>query len=149
MKSIEAQLDELESKKQLLLEQLKTKRSNQLFRCVCCNKLHKFKTCDGLLTHYYVAPYGCSYGDYWEESGLWIICPTTGIANRLLFNNCDVAYEHRKKYENNPEAQFKKMYIPVLKRVKNVYRDNEVPYINTDWFDQNRKRYGLVEKRNG
>jgi putative transposon-encoded protein len=118
--------------------------SGKMFRCVACKGNHKIKTCTAVQTHYYVAPYGCSGGDYWNDNDIWILCPKTKIGNRALFlNKYDVPYEKRTEYKWNIEAQFKRIYTPLFKDVIEVWRENPYKYINNDYFEKNSKKFGL------
>lgn len=48
-----------------------------------CGEQHMIKDLIYIQTHYYIAPYGCSSGDYWLPGEGNFICPTCGNRNRL------------------------------------------------------------------
>ncbi len=63
-------------------------------------------------------------------------------------NNYDVPFKERRLYENNPEEQFKRIYRKLFKEIINSY-DKTIPgrWVINRYVDQNRKEFGLVEKR--
>jgi hypothetical protein len=142
-KTIERDLVQAEGVVATLRGKLKEAQANKLFRCVACKGIHKIKTCVAVQTHWYTEPYGCTGGDYWNMGELWIICPKTEVANRVLFNDHDVDYEKRKHYEWDVEEQFRRIYSPLFKSVVETHRDNPYRWINTDYFDKNRKKFGI------
>lgn len=144
MSTIEKQIEDAEEVLKQLHIKLKHARANKSFVCVVCNGKHKIKDCVGVQTHWYVNPYSCSSGDYWEEGEMYIVCPTTpGVANRVLFSNIGVPHEKRKQYIWDVESQFKLIYSSLFKEMINTHRENPYRTINTDYFDNNRKKFGL------
>lgn len=140
MPSIEQQLDNLEQQRKKLNQALQRKRANKTFECVCGSK-HKIKDCTAIQTHWYVPPHGCTGGDYWNEGELQIVCPDTGVHNRILF---DIPYEFRDRYDTNVESQFKRIYTELFAEVVEVH-GKVAPYRwdNNFYFDTHRKKFDL------
>ncbi len=146
MATIEQQLEQLKRQQEKLLAQLDKKRANKTFLCVCGER-HKLKQCDAVQTFWYEQPHGCNGGDIWHPSELHIVCPTTGVENRILFDNTDVDWSLRSHYNHNPEAQFSRMYKHVFKSVNERHGDDRSrSWKNNAYFDRNREFFGLVLK---
>lgn len=145
---LDSQIAELQSNIETLENKKIKLRKNQSFKCGC-GVSHQFKNCVVVRTHWYVQPYSCSGGDYWNEGKFHIICPDTGNHNRMLFDTYDVEWSERKKYENDPEEQFRRLYIwtKCFKAVEEMHDDKQYSFWNNYHLDKNRKRYSLVEKK--
>lgn len=62
---------------------------NSLLECKC-GSLFKIDTIEYIQTHYYVTPYSCTGGDYWnQDEGQWK-CPTCNFTNRLIGEAKDI-----------------------------------------------------------
>ncbi len=148
MASLDDQLAEVRQEERRLLEEIDKRNKKRTIQCYSCNNHHEIGELAAIQTHWYVSPHGCTGGDYWLEGELQFICPETGIVNRLLFDNCDVPWEERRDYENDPAAQFKRMYKKLFQGVIDSY-DKKTPgeWINNHYVDENRGKFGLVEKR--
>src|SRR5271157_209043 len=108
LRAIEREIEYAEDNIRRLRDKKSRTLSGKMFRCVACKGIHKIKTCVAIQTHWYVAPHSCSGGDYWNEGELWILCPKTSVANRVLFlGKYNVSYEKRNDYAWNLESQFK------------------------------------------
>ena len=68
------------------------KRSTRYVRCETnvanrgngCGRLSAIHTIEYIRTHWYVRPYSCTGGDYWNEGEGQFICPKCGYRNRLI-----------------------------------------------------------------
>lgn len=144
---IEKRLAEIKQEEKLLLEQLDKKRSLKRFQCDHCNSTHAIKDCDVIQSHWYERPYGCTGGDNWWEGELQIICPVTDKKSRVLFNiPYDLTYDKRNEYQYSAEKQFKRLYKHLFKSVIKDYKEDQRPWSNSFYFDNNRKRFGLCIK---
>lgn len=144
---LESSIIKLEHEKQKILKKIEKRNQNRKIKCMSCNNMHVIRTLDLIQTHWYTSPYGCTGGDHWNSGELQFICPTTGIRNRLLFNNYDVPWEKRNHYAHDPEEQFKRNYKHLFKSVKDTYKDEEhAKTTNNYYIDTHRKTFGLVEK---
>lgn len=146
--SLRSQLKKIEQQKAELLKKADEAKSKARIKCASCGKMHMIKTLDAIQAHSYVPPSGCTDGAYWVDAEMQFICPKTEVVNRLLIFNHDVPWEERNKYENDPEEQFKRMYKKLFRSVKDTYSEKPYSQVNNDYVDENRKRFGLVEKRN-
>lgn len=143
MKTTLSQLKALEVQKKDLLEQIKIKKGNQKFLCVC-GKTHKFNTCTVVTIQRYRSFQGYEDG-YTYDADTRIICPKTNVANRLLFND-HPDYYSREKYEHNAEKQFKWNYPfeDVFKAHEIVNDDEEArKWYNNYYIDKNHAKYGI------
>lgn len=95
-------------------------RALKTIRCRACANYHAIKDMRLIVTHWYVSPYGCSGGDYWDEGEWHAVCPTTETRNRLLFND---RYEDRKTIGKGAEVTFKHIYRGLFKESQNEYKD--------------------------
>lgn len=166
--TLEKQLEDVRSKKSDILKKIDERNKRKTIDCSSCDESHPINTLTLIQTYWYVPPHGCNEGDYWNEGEMQFVCPKTKVINRMLFDNSDVPWEKRREYENDPEAQFKKNYRPLFKRVIEVYehsdnmsgtrysigsrklKNEDVTnghWVNNSYVDENRKEFGLVEKR--
>ena len=129
----------------VLLKELEVKRANKIFICAACKSPHVIKDCHAIQTHWYVEPSGCSDGDYWNEGELQILCPTTGVRNRLLFpSQRDMDWERRKQFAYSAELQFKRMYKRLFKSVTEEHeRHTKGTWENNLFVDKNRGYYDI------
>ncbi len=147
-KSLDHQLEDIGEKRGEILKKIEERNARKMIKCASCDKPHQIRTLKSIQTHWYTSPHGCTGGDDWNEGELQFICPETGVRNRLLFDNDDVPWEERKDYENDPEAQFRVKYKKLFREVKDEYdKEESYEFENNHYVDENRKRFGLVEKR--
>lgn len=144
---IQQKLDDLETQtKELLVAQNKG-RANKRFPCYC-GKYHTIKNCEVIQTHWYVQPRGCTDGDYWNEGELQIVCPEKDGKNRLLFTSSHTfPWEHRSEYDYDAQAQFKRIYKYLFKKVIDDYDTDTRPWVNNYYFDHNQERFEIKIKR--
>lgn len=143
-----ANLKRIEEKRDQAVGEVVEARKRQYIPCEGCDRRHQIGTLTAVQTHGYVGPTGHGGGDYWVMAELQFICPTTGVRNRLLINNDDVPWEDRKNYDNDPEAQFRRNYGPAFAEVLEEKEERtKYPWKNNHYVDKNRKKFGLVEKR--
>jgi hypothetical protein len=121
--------------------------SKQRFNCGC-GKQHTIGSCAVIQTHWYTPPRGCCEGDYWNTGELQIVCPTTGVRNRVMFEfRTEIDWMERNKFKNDPEQQFSFNYKKLFKEVKDVYEDHTVSSlggtVNNFYFDKHHKRFGI------
>ena len=148
MEKLEVQLQDLRKKGEEILEQIDQRNSRKKIQCSSCEKYHAIGKLAVIQTHWYESPYSCTGGDNWYEGELQYVCPTNNVRNRLLFNNHDVLWQERDKFENNPEAQFKRSYKKLFGDVIDEYDEKgSSSWVNNLYVDKNRKKFGLVEKK--
>ena len=146
--SLEKELDNLRQKEAGILANIDERNKKKNIACEGCHKSHQIKSLTLIQTYWHVPPRGCTEGDYWNEGEMQFICPEMNVVNRLLFDNDDIPYEERQDYDNDPEEQFKRNYRSLFKEV--IEGDDNRPsrpWKNNYYVDQNRKKFGLVEKR--
>ena len=140
--------NQVEREKKVLLADLATQRGLLEIPCESCKGRHAIKDLVAIQTHWYTRPHGCTGGDYWNVGEMQFICPETGVRNRLLFNNDDVPWEDRRAYSNDPEAQFRRIYTPLFREVREEHEENTPgKWVNNYHADRNRKVFGLVARR--
>jgi len=66
--------------------QLREAIGNSFLTCRSCKKKSKVSTIVLIQTHWYVAPQGCTGGDYWNAGEKQYNCPKCGHRNRDLNN---------------------------------------------------------------
>lgn len=160
MANLETKLTRLHDEERRVLKAIDERNRRQNIKCGACGNFHRIGSLEAIQTHWYTPPSGCTEGDYWNEGELRFVCPETGIVNRLLFDNYDVPYEKRRDYDNDPEEQFKRNYKKLFKKVMATYDKDDEAFscgllntrttVNNHYVDQNRGKFGLVEKlKNG
>lgn len=143
--SLESQLERIDKERKKIETKIEKRNSNKTIKC-SCEEMHKIKDLDLIQTYWYEEPYSCNAGDHWIAGELQFVCPKTGMRNRLLFNNYDVSYENRDKYEFDPASQFSRNYKRLFKSVTDDKSRKDTPFRNNYYVDQHRKKFGLVEK---
>lgn len=148
MANLESRLAKIDQERERILEEIEKRNKRKKIKCACCDDFYTIEKLTVIQTHWYTPPSGCTDGDYWNQGELQFVCPVTEIRNRLLFNNYDVPWKEREKCENNPEKQFKINYKSLFKEVIDSYDERQSgKSVNNVYVDENRKKFGLVEKR--
>lgn len=114
------QLEKLEEQKTALLKEIDCRRAALQILC-SCGKKHRIKDLDLLVTHWYVQPYGCTDGDYWNEGEFQFVCPKTKVINRLLFDDYAIPWNKRGQLDLSAEETFKRLYRNLFKTKKDTY----------------------------
>jgi hypothetical protein len=115
-------------------------------RILCsCGKYHAINSLELIVTHFYVDPYGCTDGDYWVEGEWQFLCPRSGMRNRLMFDDYKVKWDKRDQIGVAGGPTFKHLYRGLFKSSEDVHerRNDNSPFRNNYYVDQNRKRFGL------
>jgi hypothetical protein len=146
MAVLEDKLIQIRQKEQEILNEIDKRNSEKNIKCAACSDNHKISDLEAVQTHHYIGPDGCCGGDYWLEGEMQFVCPTTGIVNRLLFDNNDVPWPQRENIGHNPEEQFKLAYKKLFKSVADVYEALKGSWVNNFYVDNHRKEFELVEK---
>ena len=100
-KQIEKQLAALDVKRADLQVHLNTSVSRTLVACTgnCygkgCGKKSQIGKLIYIATYWYIQPYSCSEGDYWQEGEGQFDCPHCGHRNRLYEQPDIQALKHR------------------------------------------------------
>lgn len=133
---IKKEINKLEENKTGLLKKLDDARAKKKFKCLC-GKFHQIKQCSAVHR---------TWEDYINEE-LWIICPDTEIANRMLFNlDYSIDYAERLDFEHNLEKQFVTYYKKLFKEVIEECSDEGVSKYkreNNYYIDEHHESYGL------
>lgn len=164
--TLERRLQEVKNEETEILKNIDERNKRKRIECGSCDNSHQIQKLTLIQTHWYTSPRGCIGGDYWNEGEMQFICPETNVINRIKLSNFDVPYEKREEFKNNPEDQFKMHYKRLFKEVINGHKytggveyskngenlkSEEVTngsFVNNYHINQNRKKFGLVEKRN-
>ena len=142
MQSLDAQLKKVREEESQVLKKIEERNKQKKIQCASCEKAHKIGRLRAIQTHFYISPHGCTGGDYWLEGEMKYICPTNDTINRLLFNSDDVPYEY------DPEEQFKTNYKHLFKEVTDRHgKEDNRNWVNNYYIDKNRRKFGLVEKK--
>ena len=144
--NLEEQLKEIRQEESEILKKIDQRNGKKEIKCCGCEKSHRIEKLTAIQTHWYTPPTGCTEGDYWNEGELQFVCPETGIVNRLIFNNGGLYFEERGIYKNDPEQQFKMNYRKLFKEVVDQYKELSGKWVNNHYVDENRNKFGLVEK---
>lgn len=118
-------------------------------RILCsCKKYHAINKLELLVTHWYVEPCGCSGGDYWREGEWQFVCPSTGMRNRLLFDDYGVDWGERNRTASAAVPAFKQLYRGLFASRRDVYESDgaDYPWVNNYYVDKHRARFELPEK---
>lgn len=118
-------------------------RRNKMLVCGC-GRRHALKSCVLIRTHWYVRPFSCSGGDYWLPGEWHIVCPHTGVRNRMLFDCQSIPYDRRNDINWNAEEQFKCWYQSCFLAVQDEYKDKpDGPTCNNYYVDKRHKQFGI------
>jgi Zn finger protein HypA/HybF involved in hydrogenase expression len=84
-KQIQDKLKALSKEEIALHKELRLAMGRQLVKCSNrdCGKRSKVSTLTYIQTHWYVAPHGCTGGDYWNPDEGQFVCPHCDYVNRL------------------------------------------------------------------
>lgn len=91
-REIKKRLDEIEKEAATLRGLLDDKRRDQKLQCGWCGKRHAVRKLTLIQTHWYVEPYSCTGGDYWNQGEKQYECPSCGQRMRDLdrpWKDCD------------------------------------------------------------
>ena len=144
---LESLLEDLNKREVSIHKMIDKRNQKRKIKCKSCDNMHEIGSLEVIQTHWYTEPYGCTSGDYWSAGELQFICPDTKVRNRLLFFNYDVIYDKRHDYDYDPDAQFKRMYKHLFKKVIDTYdKDSDNNWVICEYVDKHRKRFGLVVK---
>jgi hypothetical protein len=103
--AIDAKLDALQKKREKLEAERDAVIGRTLVKCSDsnygkgCGKKTAIKNIVYIRTHWYVSPYGCTGGDYWNEGEGQFICPKCGNRNRLTDSWGEKGREKLSKYQ--------------------------------------------------
>ena len=147
VETLDKQLENINNEEKVIHKLIDERNKKREINCESCDKSHKIKDLTLIQTHWYKEPRGHNEGAYWNEGEMQFICPETNVINRFLFDNYDVPYEKRELYENNPEEQFKRLYKHLFKEVLDRHEKTEDQSLNNYYVDENRKKFGLVERK--
>lgn len=137
-------LDALKQKKLKLESDLNTVAKESEFFCESCKGYHKIKDCEAMQGHWYENPHGCTGGDTWHEGDVYIVCPSTGELNRVLFSSTyKVDWKLRDSYNYSYERQFKHIFLPNFLKVTKTYDKDKRKCYNNTYFDSNPEKFGL------
>jgi hypothetical protein len=138
MVSLENQLTKVHQEESRILKKIDERDRKRSILCGGCDKPHEIGNLTAIQTHWHVPPHGDSGGDYWKEGELQFVCPETGIVNRLLFYNNDLA----EKFKSN----YKRLFKEVKDKHDNCH-DREIPgeSVNNTYVRENCKKFGLIE----
>jgi hypothetical protein len=88
VEELKAELEKVVQQEKDLREDIKLKQGLTIALCrnKNCRHGHEIRTLTYIQTHYYIAPHGCTGGDYWspDEHGEWD-CPDCKSRNRVYF----------------------------------------------------------------
>jgi rubrerythrin len=97
-------LETLEKRKETLLQNLRNiekkiegEQSKILIDCTSCHAQHAIGDLVYIQTHWYVHPYSCTGGDYWNEGEGNFKCPACNAINRLYNREEYQKLKHRFK----------------------------------------------------
>ena len=118
----------------ITLEKLK---GNRTLLCGC-GKKHKIKELTLMRDHWYVEPYSCSAGDYYNEGEKSFLClDDPSVRNRIFDNNWKykVSYSNRDKLCNDIIEQFMREYRSNFKELIEVYDDKYEAFGVTHFYN--------------
>ena len=76
-------------------------------KCASCKKDNKISDLILYQTHWYVYPFSCYGGDYWNVGEGQVICSFCKVVNRLLFEDEDGQSVSKTETKFYKEAKFK------------------------------------------
>jgi hypothetical protein len=147
MTAISKKVEQLESQLEAAKQALKDENRRKKFKCGC-GKMHEIGKCSVVQRHWYERPWGCTGGDNWWQGELQIVCPDTGLRNRLLYDvPWDVPYDKKNSFEYNPDLQFKNGWKYLFKEVIDEYEENTPgEWCNNYYVDKNHEKFGIKVK---
>lgn len=138
MENLKTNIKNIKKYLKTLEDTLETKRGNRMILCASCKKKHRIKNLAAIQTHWYVEPYGCTGGAYWNEGELQFICPTTNVINRILFfNDRDTKYAEKFRY----------LYKHLFKFTASTYSTpDNIKWVNNEYVSHNLKKFELTDE---
>ena len=112
--NLDEKIKQLENELNLLKDQKLEKEKNKIIKCGACKKGSKIRNLEFINAHYYVPPYGCTGGDYWntDDSNSGFICVKCNIRNRLLPKHLiALKYSHFKSIKEEYESEIKEPWV--------------------------------------
>jgi hypothetical protein len=82
-RAIRKRLAEVSGEAAGLRAALEDKKRKKLIVCSACGKRTCVSALTYIQTHFYIAPYSCTGGDYWKQGEGAFVCPKCGARNRL------------------------------------------------------------------
>jgi Fe2+ or Zn2+ uptake regulation protein len=120
-------IKELKTKLSSIVEELNEKQSNLYFICKKCNKRFKYKNLNIFIQEWYVEPFSCTGGDYWETSkDIEIMCPNCDTVTEIDRDHNDywIAKTYNSgeiKYENCEGTIYRvEIFKKLLKKEKEI-----------------------------
>lgn len=104
IKEAQKRLKELQVEANQLHAIVDESKRNKILKCYSCKKGKKVKNLTFVQTHFYVSPYSCTGGDYWNPGPVGFTCPIC-----LKFNSSRLSYEGKwsRPEINNLQKFFK------------------------------------------
>lgn len=142
---IEKRLAELAVERDALNVQLHQLKAGKQFKCIWCNKMHAFKSCEAIQEYHWNSSHGYEDG-YYSLSEIYIVCPVTGNTNRMLFDSAP--YGHYRDSDYDANEQFRRKYGDTFKAL----HDGREFFLQATWknnyyINENLQRYDIVLKK--
>lgn len=147
---IEKRLAELDVERTALKGQLKQLKAAKQFKCVWCNKMHAFKSCEAVQGYHWVSARAYEDG-YYTPTEIYIICPVTRNTNRMLFDSAP--YGRYREFDYDANEQFAHKYKDAFKVLHGgVEAKSETLLANGSWknnyyINENLHKYDIVLKK--
>lgn len=143
---LERQLEEAKENVKKLQKKLDAQKSNRKISCANCNEKHKIKDIDLIDVQYYVEPYSCAGGGYWNHSEYNFICPSCKIRNRFL-THLDYKLQYDYRMTCSPLRMFFWENVGLFKSVDDVKDKNQYgQFVNNFFLDKDPRKWIGDEK---
>ena len=74
-RQLNEEIEQAEKEIDALQNRIKELKGKFKYKCPNCKKMSMLKKTDSVQHHFYVEPYGCTGGDYWNTAGVSWTCP--------------------------------------------------------------------------
>jgi hypothetical protein len=105
----------------------------KMLPCVACNKKCLIANVTLYQTHWYVEPYSCNGGDYWNKGECQFVCHHCNVLNRLLYSQ---EYDYSKMmYVSKVNDIFESQYMEEFRKIIDTYDESDSPFKNNKWMN--------------
>lgn len=135
--NLQDEIDDMYSQVRNLKEQKTVLLGQTELICPKCETQHEIKDLTYICTHFYVAPSGCTDGDYWCEGEGNTFCTNCEIRIRFLCHD----YDENDRQLDHPFTKMKDCFDDIIEE----HERNKAGYYGETFVNLTHKSIDLVE----